>query len=238
MIKKHILPILIALAWFVSHPDASTATVVGSPHDLTPAYAGTFVGTSNEVCIYCHTPHSAVVTANGSGVPLWNKTLHDTTGYFTMYDSPTFQGKATYLNNRPTGGSLLCLSCHDGISALGSVINYSTGPITVTPATIGSISTYPSSRNPNIGQDLSNDHPVSFEYDAALIALDTSLVDPATINPAYNLKFYGNANPRRRLECTTCHDPHEYGDLATPPKSPFLRMSNQNSNMCRACHLK
>ena len=51
------------------------AGVVGSQHDLTTGGTGQG-GTNNtdEVCIFCHTPHGSDVSAP---VPLWNKVLGD-----------------------------------------------------------------------------------------------------------------------------------------------------------------
>ena len=218
----------------------ASATVVGSTHDFSLPTGGSLVFQSTnetQVCIFCHTPHGGVaIDPAGTTVrlPLWNRTLNYSSS-FTMYDSQTFDGKSTYINGKPTGMSLMCLSCHDGVTAINSVINYSpTGPILM-PASSSSIGqhTYPSYSDPNIGRDLSNDHPVSFLYDTNLVTADTTtrgrvgLNDPSTISP---LILYGG-----RLECSTCHDPHEYG--STTNMAPYLRMTNSGSQMCLTCHI-
>ncbi len=210
------------------------ATIVGSGHDLTPSGPGRFIGSSNEVCVYCHTPHNSISQDRyGNRVALWNRSLNEALTY-TMYSSATFTGT---MPDKPTGNSLLCLSCHDGvttpgISQLNQVINYSDGPINMildTPDHIGDVS-YPPYANINIGLDLSNDHPVSFVYDYALSQRDPGVKDPSVPENLGVLKlFYG------RLECGTCHDPHDYG---SPDRVPFLRMSNAFSAMCFQCHIK
>lgn len=70
-----------------------------------------------EVCVYCHTPHGANTT---STLPLWNRTLKATT--YTTYD---LLGTSTVTQAvaQPGAASLSCLSCHDGQTAVDSVIN-------------------------------------------------------------------------------------------------------------------
>ncbi len=243
MKKQILVQVITLLSLALIAPVAIADLVADGPHNFSSDYAATFRGSSNEICIYCHTPHGGVVRDNtlGISVPLWNRTLNDMVdGYFTMYggNSATFDATLT----KPTGPSLLCLSCHDGVSSLSGVLNYSGAAITFTPYDqIKQLPLTNSSRNINIGQDLSNDHPVSFEYDATLVNKDKTtnnnvpgLKDPTLINKA--LKLYGPT--RRRLECPTCHDPHDYGSTGTPSRIPFLRMSNDRSDMCRECHIK
>ena len=220
------------LVGLLSSAGLAGASVIGSKHDFTVTNGGTFMFNTDQVCIFCHTPHGSVSKDRlGNAVPLWNRSLNEGAAGFNMYTSSTFKGIMP-ADNKPTGNSLLCLSCHDGVSSIGGVINSGGTPITAVPPspnTIGDAAlTYPSYANINIGRDLTNDHPVSFPYDATLLGKDASLKDPSTISP---LKLY-NGN----LECCTCHDPHEYG--STTGKAPFLRMSNANSALCTQCHNK
>lgn len=70
-----------------------------------------------EVCVYCHTPHGAQTIVR---MPLWNRTIKATT--YTTYDQ---LGTST-LNStvsQPGNSSLTCLSCHDGQTAMDSIIN-------------------------------------------------------------------------------------------------------------------
>lgn len=232
-------------------PWPAAATVVGSLHDFSWV-TGTSgfqadIGNEDEVCIFCHTPHGATVTDGvGSSVPLWNKNLNRTAA-FTMYGatSDTFNGKNYYdpVDNKPTGMTLLCLSCHDGVSTINGVLNYSqdANPIVMSGYDQIGDGSYPPWRDPNIGRDLSNDHPVSFQYNDALVAADTaSRGNVVGLNPPGSVTYPGNTTAKlvlynTKIECPTCHDPHEWGD---PDKIPFLRMSNAGSGMCTTCHRK
>lgn len=70
-----------------------------------------------EVCVYCHTPHGANTTVN---LPLWNRTIKTTT--YTTYNE---LGTSTLTQNvsQPGDASLTCLSCHDGQTAVDSIVN-------------------------------------------------------------------------------------------------------------------
>lgn len=70
-----------------------------------------------EVCVYCHTPHGA----NGAAaLPLWNRTMTSTT-YSTYNQLGT--SSLTQAVTQPGAASLSCLSCHDGQTAVDSIIN-------------------------------------------------------------------------------------------------------------------
>lgn len=152
-------------------------------------------GTS-EVCIFCHTPHGASSTGTGFQAPIWNRNLpyRDTTGY-ALYDGAwSFSFEGTLENpTKPTGFSRLCLSCHDGVIAIGSVINKpgSGGFESNAPATnslgIGTIATQTSAIGAGLltgdtrvlGTNLQNDHAISFRFDSTLAtSTDTELMDP------------------------------------------------------------
>lgn len=183
-------------------------TILGSKHDLTPAGPGPIRASSErEVCAFCHTPHRAI-----SDTPLWNHTL--STAHYTLYDSSTTHA----LIGQPTGSSRLCLSCHDGTVALGMVENR-----TQWIQFQGGTTHMPPGRS-NLETDLSDDHPISFIYDAALASANGELKDPAAIT--------GRAQPDHsgQVQCTSCHDPHDdqFGQ--------FLVMDNYASALCTSCH--
>lgn len=178
-----------------------------SPHNLSVSGAGDVKAlTETQVCIFCHTPHNS-----SSRQPLWNK--KDPTGSYTLYYSSTQQ--STSLS--PDGGSLLCLSCHDGTIALGEVlsrtevISFERG-ITVLPP-----------GGTNLTEFLADDHPISIVYDAALAAADVELVDPSLLTGLVQLR-------EGKVQCTSCHNPHD-NILGN-----FLVESNQNSQLCDYCH--
>jgi Doubled CXXCH motif (Paired_CXXCH_1) len=70
-----------------------------------------------EVCVYCHTPHGADASAK---LPLWNRTIQTTT-YKTYNELKT--SSLTQTVSQPGANSLSCLSCHDGQTAMDSIIN-------------------------------------------------------------------------------------------------------------------
>jgi predicted CXXCH cytochrome family protein len=90
----------------------------------------------------------------------------------------------------------------------------------------------PPGRPTSIGQNLSNDHPVSFDYTQGLATNDQELEDPASV-VAVGLPLFPR-NVGTDLQCTTCHDPH----LESPAK--FLRVEprDQAAGLCLQCHIK
>jgi len=198
---------LIALA-FMS-VTAFGQNITGSDHD--------FSGKSwsnGKVCVVCHTPHNA--DQNVSGAPLWNHAV--TTATFQLYSSATLD--ATIGN--PDGVSKLCLSCHDGTVGIDNYGGRGTSAEIISGGAL-------------IGTDLTNDHPVSFTYDANLAATDGGLFDPTTTNSGLGGKIsddmlFGQNNDR--LECASCHNPHDRS------KGKFLRKDNTGSGLCFTCHNK
>jgi len=191
-------------------PNPAVATVSGSAHDLR---AFTTDAANAELCVFCHTPHNAVVNSNEP--PLWNRVeeVGVTITTFTLYTSPT-------LNNvpgQPAGVSLGCLSCHDGVTALDSLQNAPTIGLT-TPG--NSLVEQIPATTAALGADLSNDHPVSMAYAGGAVA---DWNDP----PLNSLPLFSN-----NVECASCHNPHD----TTNPK--FLRFTMAGSQLCTSCHVK
>jgi len=81
----------------------------------------------------------------------------------------------------------------------------------------------------NLGTDLTNDHPVNFTYDAALVTADggSGLKAPGTLA---GVKLFSN-----KVQCASCHDPHTSAD---PSGKALLRVSQTGSALCFACHSK
>jgi predicted CXXCH cytochrome family protein len=201
--------ILVALASFVRAQAVPQNSVVNSPHNLSASGRGAIrAAEEQEVCIFCHTPH------NSSPIqPLWNRAV-PVNGYIP-YSSSSLKAKP----GQPTGSSKLCLSCHDGTIAVGSVISRNQ-PI----AMAGGITTLPPGHG-NLGTDLSDDHPISFRYDATLASQNTKLKAPNALPTEVKL----DAN--QELQCTSCHDAHNN------QYSKFMVMDNSTSQLCNACHL-
>ena len=70
-----------------------------------------------QVCVYCHTPHAANQSGEIAAAPLWNRTFRTPT--YTLYNQTTLTGTAS----QPGPNSLTCLSCHDGQTAVDSIVN-------------------------------------------------------------------------------------------------------------------
>jgi predicted CXXCH cytochrome family protein len=228
--KKPIIALVTVLVFVMTSP--GWTSVVGSKHDLSTAGGGNWQSTDEtEVCVFCHTPHSA-----SPAVPLWNHEIRNAT--YSLYSSPTLQATP----GQPQGVSLLCLSCHDGVTALNSLVNPSPTQPTMDPMgdQLGDVyypgspyAPYPGANiggnyagHPNIN-NLSDDHPVSFTFDAALVASDGELALPPTGDA---IRLYGADHDQ--MECSSCHDVHS----TTHP--PFLVKSNDGSNLCKTCHVK
>lgn len=228
------LGVLLAGQW-------ATAGIVGSKHDLTSTGGSPWNGDNDQVCIYCHTPHNASTVA-----PLWNRQLP--TQSFTPYQSGSFDGTFVEVGGQPTGESLLCLSCHDGITAMNALL-HGTSNMEGGFAQLGLVyypgSAFTDGPGPNIGENfpgsggsgfavdnLSNDHPVSFVFDQALIDADAAGGAVKLVKPSSGsaIRLFGPAN--NRLECSSCHSVHD------DTYEPFLCRSNEGSALCLTCHLR
>ena len=184
-----------------SYPSVS---IVNTPHNLNNYPGVTLPG--NQVCLPCHTPHNALLA--GEENVLWN---HAETGEtFTMYSSSAGQ---------PEGPSKMCLSCHDGVTAIDNYGGTGGTGITITGSA-------------NFTNDLSDDHPIGIQYPTARPA---EYNDPSTFAPGINngpgvvLVTISGAD---RVECTSCHEPHNNGLMN------FLRVPIQESYLCLQCHIK
>lgn len=124
--KRFALVVMVAFGTLTSSAWAEIPTgftnigsVANTRHNMTQQPVGGVVMNGsrndyNEVCVYCHTPHGANSTV---AAPLWNRTIKATT--YTVYNSPSL----TQPVSQPGNNSLICLSCHDGQTAIDSIIN-------------------------------------------------------------------------------------------------------------------
>jgi len=187
------------------------AAVATTKHNLSVSGPGTVKATGEaEICVFCHAPHNTSPSGQ-----LWNRRIGAS---YTPYTSSTRKSIA----GQPNGASLLCLSCHDGTIALGEVRNRASAI-----AMAGGVTTMPAG-NAQVGTDLSDDHPVSFVFDAALRSARGELTDPATLVKPNKVRLDATS----QLQCTSCHDPHD------DTNSKFLVVANTASALCNTCHIK
>lgn len=201
--KKKLLILVLLLCKYSSEG----GTIIGTPHDLSNRGWGT-----TETCKFCHTPHAS---KNIENAPLWNRNLSVAT--YTLYTSPSFKGVST--QTQPNTPSKLCLSCHDGTVALDSYSgNEGNHYMTTSTALIGG------------NGKLNRDHPISFDYNAALVAENRTLVTPTSTKFVDGVKIIPLYDGK--MECASCHEPHDN------EHTKFLRVNNNNSALCFKCHIK
>ncbi len=226
---------VVALAGVVLWPSNATAARISdvtntkhnfstvSPQGGTDGDNRTVYSTSeNEICVFCHTPHGA----DSSEGPLWNKSLPNP-GSYTRYSSSSIDSNIGQVN----GASKLCLSCHDGTIAIGSVRNVrgEQRTISVEQGTGGGGAG--SGRMPggagvntgytrNLGQDLRNDHPISLTYDNSFVSADGEMRAPGSAplhvrgqgsRPGIqeiHLQPVNMGDNVGQVQCISCHDPH------------------------------
>jgi len=205
----------------------------------------------SQICAFCHTPHAA---SSAPKAPIWNRRLSGAT--YTPYNSTSMDARDI---GQPNTKSKLCLSCHDGTLAIGTVnvLNRQVNPTIDVVGTRGD-GTMPSGVGEQsgftrrLGIDLTNDHPISFTYDTPQAMRDAELRDP-NAEP-----HIGERTPGHRpdipledgqMECVSCHDPHIRDTSGDNIK--FLRVnrfqeaapvegtySQANDIICMACHEK
>ncbi|MEK7475080.1 MAG: cytochrome c3 family protein [Candidatus Coatesbacteria bacterium] len=241
----------IVLLLLLSPSPGVTLTIVNSKHDLgfnstTTGPKATAAG-NTEKCVFCHTPHRP-----GRNVPLWNHTL--TTQTFTFYGSNYLQNYLAI--TKPADAALtagnrsrLCLSCHDGVTAVGGVYNLGGAATTINLSGGVGAGAFPGTSAANLDPvsggtvNLADDHPVRYPVRPGAGVYTRGLnQDPEIVLPPNNdpVKLYDPAtgNPKSTpaagdlVECTSCHDPHD------SVNGYFLVKSNASAAICTTCHVK
>ena len=195
---------------------------------------------TDQICIFCHTPHSATPDS-----PLWSRPDPANPSIFQIYGNPlvisgglgadpsgqTTRSQYNTADLYPNGASRMCLSCHDGVTAIGLLNDTTT--INMLGAT--TLSGYNSAIN------LSTSHPVSFVYDTNVLADLVGFTGPGYGAGSYVLPDTADAidtplDGQSRMQCTTCHDPHD--DTRAAIGLPFWRQTTGTpyDDVCDACH--
>ena len=200
--------LFLTLVAFIAISQFGFAQITGSAHDFSTA---TWNTSNQEICIVCHTPHNATTLPDA---PLWNHAL--STATYTLYASGTLNATM----GQPDGSSKLCLSCHDGTVAIANYGGVTNGTVFMTGTNL-------------VSTDLSNDHPVSFLYDAALASADPGLRNPTTALSGLGGTISANMLISGKMQCSSCHDVHNGAGVAG-----LLLKSNTGSALCLTCHNK
>lgn len=166
-----------------------TSGLIGSKHDFRHLSESI-----RDLCLPCHTPHLV------SPEPPRLDQRPPTTQPLRPYQTPDVE---------LDGWSLLCLGCHDGVTAQD--VYSSHHALTVTEHLANSQLNLVGLRS----------HPVGVRYPRA----DEDYNAPAAVEAA------GLRLPDRRIQCVTCHDAHN-----THGHESMLKVSNRRSQMCLTCH--
>jgi predicted CXXCH cytochrome family protein len=162
--------------------------LIGGAHDFTRLPGG-----GRDLCLPCHTPHQAFTQP-----PLLDRRA---TAVLPLrpYLAPQVQ---------LSGWSLLCLGCHDGVTATDV---YSSPHATTVGSQIDAARFAPGLRS----------HPIGIRIPEGA----------ETYNSPEWVEAAGLPLAEGRIQCATCHDAHN-----TERHSHMLRISNEGSRLCLTCH--
>lgn len=208
-----------------------------NPHNLSSLSSNNAYKAVSEtqICIFCHVPHGATPqstlwgrpdpTQMGSFPTLLSSSVQDPSGILGI-DDPGIVGTTEYSSSYdyPNGASKLCLSCHDGVTAMGILGNGDEIQMTG-----GALSA-------NFDIDLAVSHPISFVYNSTVQTYLNTLGKTDT----YVLTTAAYLDGDSRVQCTTCHQPHQ-DTRNVSYNLPFWRGAGINDiteydAICAACH--
>ncbi len=225
------------------------------------AFMNPYFNNYGEVCVYCHTPHGANTSIQGA--PLWNRTA--STAEYTLYEqvNQTISGpgpnSVTCLSchdgtiaidaviNMPGPGKYDPTHQLDEtfLDSWAGDIQHQTMLGCTQCHYAGNGWSIPDLGLYTVGPDLSNDHPIGVNLP------NTSDFRILTGEVTGEMRFFDRDGDNRadpdeirlyesggyKVECASCHDPH---GVMNPNGSTFLasflRVSNENSELCFTCH--
>lgn len=232
------LAALVCIALLESAP--ANADIRRSRHNLAHITPG--IASDVEVCIFCHTPQTAAQVED-MPAPRWTRSLENR-GAFSLYEDID-RGALSAAGARGSH-SLVCLSCHDGSQApnlrpIGVNAEHPwgipyRGPLATDGAQVA------------LASDAS-DAPVT-RMEAFALADEfkeaaSSVIGGrrvwwvprqagAALRTRQDIPLYSRGSAGAEvpfIECASCHDPHS-------DRSLFLRVADDRSSLCYACHVK
>jgi predicted CXXCH cytochrome family protein len=202
-----------------------------SPHDIRSTMDDNDAGEEGS-CWLCHIlKGDSAFSDDLKAHSLWN--IGTNPKEFEPYNSGsawsrTGRSALALLSTHPGSISQFCLGCHDG--TLG-VNNYGRTAIG-NPRVVNNINRiFDTSPSKVIGggADLSNHHPIGFDYEAVRTA--GSFIAPSSFR--LGSKSISDLLADGKMECTTCHSVHNTGNTG----EKLLWVSDRNSSLCLSCHL-
>ena len=220
-----------------------------------------------EACVYCHTPHNGSTLAPMWNRQMPGSAGEGGNGVaeYLVYNSVHLDSKAepNALSNGPDGISLACLSCHDGTVGVDAVVNkpkfhdWSDSGTHYRMNAEGSIGSDTCGKCHNrvngayggiggahdatiryLTRDLRDDHPISMPFPR--YAQDPGFNQPLMVKTDGGREFPNGVQTFEgdKVQCASCHDPHNPDEQNVEGRDPFLRASNRNSALCLTCHQK
>lgn len=218
-----------------------SAALLNSKHDLQPFNGDEAKALLEaDICIFCHTPHGTSTSFEGHA--LWSSNSADESFVYNTYGNTTDSEIGLAKIDTASGNSSkACLSCHDGVSAIISIVNAPGSGVNLgikaDEVDITSPANYSFLKSADDG--VTNDHPVSIKYVAGRRSLRDSSSnfggDKRWSTPDGSQTIYSvlRGPSSDMIECGSCHDPH-LGEATT-----FLRVGgNKTSLVCLGCHKK
>ncbi|MFC1620546.1 cytochrome c3 family protein [Candidatus Neomarinimicrobiota bacterium] len=160
------------------------ANMANTKHDLTYSSNTYYSADTDQICVFCHTPHKAA-----SNDLLWQRSVPFSVS-FTMFEAGSQTADSLEYESRA------CLSCHDGSTAFNTLANAPGSGGLNSSVTMNGGNDQISAGATNLGQDLRDDHPVG-------VVLPTG----TGWNTPTSALLYGTGNDQ--VECASCHNPHE-----------------------------
>ncbi len=266
--KKQLLALLVfagftALSAGMAFASAAPgAGIVGSVHDFRGKSGMGKATAETRVCVFCHTPHHALLssmTEAGGGtatspsyLPLWSHSVNAES--FTPYYSALYNGVVSQTMRADdvlVGPSRLCMSCHDGVTAVDAYYNnFTAGTAVVDGGPDGNNFLHIAVGRDSGTYSVSRSHPMGFDLKAFIAgpnatgyvsALLDNVYKGNTNGPKVSTRLYDptGSGTVGYMTCATCHDVHNKLNVPEATVNPYLTLAPQtDSALCLTCHNK